>query len=491
MGANYQRTLTCEAGVNALKPGGCLSFLLRDLPICDGDPYALDVQLRRGNQIMYYHGTTRLLAVQLKELPSEIMLSPSADPQYGVYAASAASYRRLMRDWTAREAEELCAAFHEYLLKAAEASSPGYYGKSNSTKCDHEGYWQNRLCIRFGRHSVPDDAWIVIDRECVVGFGDGAEAEKKDFYASVFRAFQDARDELQGDDAKRWGVPNTEKIRANKRQKNFGDELDMLAIGQQGDLLAIELKQGRNAVGVYWGPLQAAAYGTAFRMKLPEIWGDVVALVEQKVDLGLLPHHALDRLSREPVDRVLSVLAVANVREKSGCWAKLSVVSSRLGEPVRVVEVSEDTNGEMELIPCTRHIWREGRVDLRRDFILLTAAPEPEGTLTQAAALVACGQESDPRFVVEILAGLSAEQREAVAAEIRFYLLDKGEPDPWAYAIHHCSTAANVYSSIHWGYFPAGHKAGPPLEMPEALRRRFVRAGRIGLVSNNEDGFSA
>ena len=40
--------------------------------------------------------------------------------------------------------------------------------------------------------------------------------------------------------------------------------------------------------------------------------------------------------------------------------------------------------------------------------------------------------------------------------ELRYYLLDKGEPDPWNYAQYHCITAANLYSAVHWSFQRAG-----------------------------------
>jgi hypothetical protein len=49
--------------------------------------------------------------------------------------------------------------------------------------------------------------------------------------------------------------------------------------------------------------------------------------------------------------------------------------------------------------------------------------------------------------------------QKAVAAareDLTYYLLKKGEPDPWAYAQYHCTTTANVYSPVHWSYFPNG-----------------------------------
>ena len=35
--------------------------------------------------------------------------------------------------------------------------------------------------------------------------------------------------------------------------------------------------------------------------------------------------------------------------------------------------------------------------------------------------------------------------------ELDYYLIELGEPDPWAYAGYHCGTAANLYSRVHWG----------------------------------------
>ena len=32
--------------------------------------------------------------------------------------------------------------------------------------------------------------------------------------------------------------------------------------------------------------------------------------------------------------------------------------------------------------------------------------------------------------------------------------MEQAEVDPWAYLRHHCSTAANLYSLVHWKYFP-------------------------------------
>ena len=43
-------------------------------------------------------------------------------------------------------------------------------------------------------------------------------------------------------------------------------------------------------------------------------------------------------------------------------------------------------------------------------------------------------------------------------SELRYGDAAKGEPNPWEYAIYHCNTSANVYSKVHWSYFPNGKR---------------------------------
>jgi hypothetical protein len=52
---------------------------------------------------------------------------------------------------------------------------------------------------------------------------------------------------------------------------------------------------------------------------------------------------------------------------------------------------------------------------------------------------------------------------DAAREELDFYLVEhpKGFPGtghPWGYAIYHCNTAANMYSNVHWSYFPNGNR---------------------------------
>jgi hypothetical protein len=65
------------------------------------------------------------------------------------------------------------------------------------------------------------------------------------------------------------------------------------------------------------------------------------------------------------------------------------------------------------------------------------------------------GPAREGGFMVEFLldpAGGTdaAEAVRKARKELDRYLLELKEPDPWAYAVYHCGTASNLYSSIHW-----------------------------------------
>ena len=75
---------------------------------------------------------------------------------------------------------------------------------------------------------------------------------------------------------------------------------------------------------------------------------------------------------------------------------------------------------------------------------------------TSPVALV--GPEIDGKLGVGFLAPRDSDDEilqgvvRDVLHEIGFYLDEAGGPDPWGYAIYHCGTASNIYSSVHWSY---------------------------------------
>lgn len=325
MSARYNRALTQDA-VSLMKPGSELAFLLCDLPTVEDEVNALDAQLREHNQIMYYHGTTRLLTVTLRPSKCGIILQPDAHATYKQKDAFA-QLEKIGRS-APGEARE---AFMNYLSSALALADKRYF------KNHKEGYWQNHLCHRFGRNCQPDDDWLIVDRECVIGFSDGDE--KREYYNDIISARTQMRTRLQSTDEGKWG---------RAIGKMFGDELDLLAIDRNGRLLAIELKHGSNPSGIYWGPLQAGAYASALQGKLQEIVPGIVALVNQKVDLGLLPEHARTRLENSLLDDVTPILAVAEPNPRSSCWSKLTEVTEQTGM-IHVVTLDASGANPVEL----------------------------------------------------------------------------------------------------------------------------------------------
>jgi hypothetical protein len=102
--------------------------------------------------------------------------------------------------------------------------------------------------------------------------------------------------------------------------------------------------------------------------------------------------------------------------------------------------------------------WTEGFVDGGGEHIKITYGDD-----SMPVALVApIGERA---FVVQFVlkpdlssVGLRQKVLEETRKELDFYLVGKGEQDPWAYAIYHCGTAANMYSPVHWGYYPKGFR---------------------------------
>ncbi len=64
----------------------------------------------------------------------------------------------------------------------------------------------------------------------------------------------------------------------------------------------------------------------------------------------------------------------------------------------------------------------------------------------------------DRIFTVKLLIENNGANNERILAEMRreldYYLVKKRERDPWLYAKYHCGSAANIYSSVHWSYYP-------------------------------------
>jgi hypothetical protein len=102
--------------------------------------------------------------------------------------------------------------------------------------------------------------------------------------------------------------------------------------------------------------------------------------------------------------------------------------------------------------------WEHGSVDPAQDHIVLTYGDinkeDPKEFPHVALVSAPKGFIFKVQFLVDDKDDRFRRMRRAVEKELNFYLVEKLEPDPWAYAIYHCNTAANLYSKVHWLYFP-------------------------------------
>ena len=104
--------------------------------------------------------------------------------------------------------------------------------------------------------------------------------------------------------------------------------------------------------------------------------------------------------------------------------------------------------------------WEEGVVDEQKEHLELRYGNVDSDPYEDWKLICRIAKPKHNVFVVEWLINQSSLENKTVLAdackELDFYLVEKNEPFPWEYAIYHCSTGSNIYSRIHWSYFPTG-----------------------------------
>ncbi len=106
--------------------------------------------------------------------------------------------------------------------------------------------------------------------------------------------------------------------------------------------------------------------------------------------------------------------------------------------------------------------WEEGTVDEAGEHILLEYRDINTAT---AICWIKVARLSPPKgqvFTVEWLIKPDTTERAAALdagrRSLDFYLVELQKQDAWKYAIYHTSTMSNVYSQVHWAYFPQGNR---------------------------------
>lgn len=333
MTVRYERTLNKESE-ELLKATGKLNFLINGYETwIPSDPNAFDIQLREKNQIMIYHGGTRLITISLAK--GSVKLSAAKS-----YSNVGDSYATLMKEWTYDDLVKKQKEYKEYLINVVvnKIVQDKFY------KTEKEGWWSNRLSLYFGKNWNVQKEWLIIDREAVLGFKQGDK--KAIFYEKMKEKYLGIRSKLRINAPNIWGKEDL--------KKSFGDELDFLAIGPEKELLCIELKHGSNTSGIYWGPLQVSVYKDAFYGAVSadsSISSNIKSLVKQKVALGLLPKDALNLLPEGNFKKVKAIVAITGFNNKSCSWQKMLEVQNELGVDKVSVAKIEESGSDLIIIP--------------------------------------------------------------------------------------------------------------------------------------------
>jgi len=101
--------------------------------------------------------------------------------------------------------------------------------------------------------------------------------------------------------------------------------------------------------------------------------------------------------------------------------------------------------------------WLPGKVNLQNRYFELKYGNDPS-----TVARIGVGENKN--FIVEFLLNVNDDIEKLkeifgeVLWEIELYLINNNEPDPIEYMINHTKKCANMYSKVHWRYYPKGFK---------------------------------
>ena len=177
-------------------------------------------------------------------------------------------------------------------------------------KCDcsdkKEGYFQNLIARRYTFNNKPEDDFVIIDKELVIGFKDKdtEAAWNAPISKELASLIQKARETL-----------SPTRLPVNIKSK-YG-EFDFLGLNWDGDIIIMELKQD-DPNKTYLSPVQICYYKKQFTKllkEIPNLYDDIIRMVNQKIKLGLINVPQGRKLPTKLSGRIKSYLIVG---EESG-----------------------------------------------------------------------------------------------------------------------------------------------------------------------------
>ena len=177
-----------------------------------------------------------------------------------------------------------------------------------------EGYYQNELSRRFGICGSADDAFVIIDKEAVIGYKN--REEKVNLLGKIQQRYKQKQREIS--------ILNPERYGKDLGEKSIGNELDFLALDKYGNILLIEYKHGTNTSGIYLSPLQIGMYYDIFTYFPRENLENVVmGMLVQKQKMGLINPSWVKPNS---IKAIIPVLIISEFNYKSSAKTKFDEI---------------------------------------------------------------------------------------------------------------------------------------------------------------------
>jgi len=284
----YNRTLD-DSFSKLFEPQGELRWLIEFVKSRDD----LDILIGRNDKSQFlsvYRGLTRIISICPTKKPKQIKL----------YACD--RYKNIIpllfgiKDLSYNFQKEL------ELLLVKINNDKGLERYYNNKK---EGYYQNILSRKYGIDYTEEDDFIIVDKESVIGYSDTPEKER------LFKPLQNQYKNIQAK------ISKIDPIRYGKdlSKKHIGNELDFLAVDNNGNILLIELKDGSNTSGIYLCPLQIGLYTELFEnLDKNKFHEDLNSMIQQKKKIGLInPNFEIPK----PFNEIVPVLIISNYNPKS------------------------------------------------------------------------------------------------------------------------------------------------------------------------------
>jgi hypothetical protein len=319
----YSRALTTQYAA-LLRSDGPLHGLFPLITAIDADdPLALDVQLRGRHGLSLYHGRQVLVSINFNPERRTIHLN----------------YNRQFRT----ENEHIPVDEPNRVLTALTEFLPRAISQCRHRQCTT--FWSSHSLIP-GHLSPETDGWLVFDRDA---FMDVTLTELKEVVDPVRLKFERIHTRMQAEFPEIWGEPDP-------RGFGYHGKCDLLALGSASELLCIELLHGIDQLDFPWKLIEAAMAAEFFRMVGASTLEAVRGLVTQKVELGLLPPFAVERIPPHAFWKIVPVLIVVDADSDAAGWKRLARLQQ---ENPALAKVTVAELKHSEDLQSSSPVWRE------------------------------------------------------------------------------------------------------------------------------------